>query len=89
LVEASLLQVQAEDGPGGESRFSLLETIREYGVEQLVARGEEAQTRERHAAWGPGSRRSGRAAVVSGRAADLARTAGGGSIEYPGGVGLV
>ena len=49
LVEASLLQ--AEDGPGGEPRFSLLETIREYGVEQLAANGEEEQTRERHAAW--------------------------------------
>jgi predicted ATPase/transcriptional regulator with XRE-family HTH domain len=49
LVEASLLQ--AEDRPGGEPRFSLLETIREYGVEQLAAKGEEEQTRERHAAW--------------------------------------
>jgi predicted ATPase/transcriptional regulator with XRE-family HTH domain len=51
LVEASLVHVQAEDGPGGEPRFSLLETIREYGAEQLAANGEEEQTRERHAAW--------------------------------------
>jgi predicted ATPase/transcriptional regulator with XRE-family HTH domain len=49
LVEGSLLQ--AVDGPGGEPRFSLLETIREYGVEQLAANGEEEHTRERHAAW--------------------------------------
>jgi hypothetical protein len=49
LVEASLLQ--AEDGPGGEPRFSLLETVREYGIEQLAAEGEEKQTRERHAEW--------------------------------------
>jgi predicted ATPase/DNA-binding XRE family transcriptional regulator len=53
LVEASLLQLhaQAGDGPSGEPRFSLLETIREYGAEQLAANGEEEQTRERHAAW--------------------------------------
>jgi non-specific serine/threonine protein kinase len=49
LVEASLLR--AEDGPNGESRFSFLETIREYGIEQLAAYGEEELTRERHAAW--------------------------------------
>src|SRR5829696_2324418 len=53
LVEASLLQLhaQAGDGPSGEPRFSLLETIREYGAEQLAANGEEEQTRERHSAW--------------------------------------
>jgi predicted ATPase/transcriptional regulator with XRE-family HTH domain len=49
LVEASLLRV--EDEPAGEPRFTMLETIREYGLEQVAASGEEAQTRERHAAW--------------------------------------
>jgi predicted ATPase/transcriptional regulator with XRE-family HTH domain len=49
LVEASLLQ--AGDGPGGEPRFSLFETVREYGAEQLAAAGEEGPTRERQAAW--------------------------------------
>jgi predicted ATPase/DNA-binding XRE family transcriptional regulator len=35
----------------GAPRFGMLETIREYGLEQLVAAGEDAATRERHAAW--------------------------------------
>ncbi len=29
----------------------MLETVREFGLEQLVAAGEEATTRDRHAAW--------------------------------------
>jgi predicted ATPase/DNA-binding CsgD family transcriptional regulator len=49
LVDASLLR--REEGPGGEPRFAMLETVREFGLEQLVARGDEAATRERHAAW--------------------------------------
>jgi non-specific serine/threonine protein kinase len=49
LVEQSLLR--EVDGPGGESRYLMLETVREFGLEQLVAAGEEAATRERHAAW--------------------------------------
>jgi hypothetical protein len=49
LVEANL--VRSEDGLVGEPRFSLLETIREYGVEQLAASGQEEPTRDRHAAW--------------------------------------
>ena len=39
LVDKSLLR-QAEDGPG-EPRFPMLETIREYARERLVASGEE------------------------------------------------
>jgi hypothetical protein len=38
------------DGPDGEPRFGMLETIREYGLEQLEARGEADATRWRHAA---------------------------------------
>ncbi len=46
LVEVSLLQRPAE---AGQSRFSMLETIREYALEQLHAAGEERKTHRRHA----------------------------------------
>jgi len=49
LVDSSLL-VQRQQADG-EPRFSMLETIREYGLEQLAAAGEEAETRCRHAVW--------------------------------------
>jgi predicted ATPase/DNA-binding CsgD family transcriptional regulator len=49
LVEQSLLR--EENGPGDEPRYLMLETVREFGLEQLVATGEEATTRDRHAAW--------------------------------------
>ncbi len=49
LVEQSLLR--EEDGPGGEPRYLMLETVREFGLEQLAAAGEEAAIRDRHAAW--------------------------------------
>ncbi len=49
LVDKSLAQQveQAED----ESRFVMLETIREYALEKLAASGEEASTRRAHAAY--------------------------------------
>ncbi|HKQ99335.1 MAG TPA: tetratricopeptide repeat protein [Pyrinomonadaceae bacterium] len=47
LVDKSLLQ-QIEQG-GGEPRFLMLETIREYGVECLDASKEEETFRRRHA----------------------------------------
>ncbi len=48
LVEHSLVrQTEAE----GEPRFLMLETIREYGLEQLEARGEADAAYGRHAAW--------------------------------------
>ena len=37
--------------PGGEPRFTMLETIREYGLEQLTASGEADTMRARHATW--------------------------------------
>jgi hypothetical protein len=40
--------VRAETLPSGEQRFLLLETIREFALEQLRAHGEEALLRERH-----------------------------------------
>jgi non-specific serine/threonine protein kinase len=49
LVAKSL--VQDDDGDAGEQRYAMLETIREFARDQLVASGEEAATRERHAAW--------------------------------------
>jgi predicted ATPase/class 3 adenylate cyclase len=47
LGEHSLLR--QDEGLGGELRFSMLETVREYGLERLVANGEEDAVRERHA----------------------------------------
>jgi predicted ATPase len=47
LVEHSLLR--QDEGPGGEPRFGMLETVRDYGLEQLAASGEEGQIREHHA----------------------------------------
>jgi predicted ATPase len=49
LVDKSLL-VSAEDQAGGV-RLSMLETIREFAVEQLVAAGEGESTWDRHLAW--------------------------------------
>lgn len=49
LVDKSLLR-QGEQ-PDGEPRFSLLATIREYALEQLVARGEVAELERRHATY--------------------------------------
>ncbi len=47
LVDKSLLR-QVE-GADGEPRFVMLETIREYGLEQLAASGEAPTLRRRHA----------------------------------------
>ena len=49
LVGKSLLQ-QIE-GPSGEPRFTMLETIREYALEQLRASGEQQAARQQHAAY--------------------------------------
>ncbi|HYI14925.1 MAG TPA: tetratricopeptide repeat protein, partial [Thermomicrobiales bacterium] len=49
LVDKSL--VQGRDDGGGEQRFGMLETIREYGLECLAAVGEEAEIRRRHQTW--------------------------------------
>ena len=49
MVDKSL--VQQIDRATGESRFVMLETIREYGLEKLAASGEEASTRRAHAAY--------------------------------------
>jgi predicted ATPase/transcriptional regulator with XRE-family HTH domain len=49
LVDKSLMY--EEDGPDGEPRFLMLETIREYASEQLVAHGEESALRRQHARY--------------------------------------
>src|SRR5215203_6095255 len=46
LVDKSLVMVREE---GGEARYRLLETVRQYGSEKLSESGEEGQVRERHA----------------------------------------
>ncbi len=54
LVEKSLIQREAHrDGPGGltQSRFGMLETIREFAMEQLDASGEGTKARQQHAEW--------------------------------------
>jgi non-specific serine/threonine protein kinase len=49
LIDKNL--VRRADEMDGEPRFAMLETIREYGGEQLVANGEETAARRAHAAW--------------------------------------
>ncbi|MCC7021906.1 MAG: tetratricopeptide repeat protein [Thermomicrobiales bacterium] len=49
LLDQSLLRrIAASDG---EPRFALLETVREFGLEELAANGEEREAREAHAAY--------------------------------------
>jgi len=49
LVDKSL--VRQVDGLAGEPRFTMLETIREFALEQLGAAGLRDEIRSRHAAW--------------------------------------
>jgi predicted ATPase/DNA-binding CsgD family transcriptional regulator len=49
LVDASLVQTAATQF--GDRRFSMLETIREFGLLQLRLAGEESDARKRHAAF--------------------------------------
>jgi predicted ATPase/class 3 adenylate cyclase len=48
LCEHNLVRQDA--GSRGESRFTMLETVREFGLEQLTESGEEAAIRKEHAA---------------------------------------
>ncbi|MEZ4562251.1 MAG: helix-turn-helix domain-containing protein [Thermomicrobiales bacterium] len=48
LVDKSLLGMEGTDG---ETRYRPLETIREFGLEQLAASGEHEAASRRHAAW--------------------------------------
>jgi DNA-binding CsgD family transcriptional regulator/Flp pilus assembly protein TadD len=49
LITSSL--IERRDDSGGEPRFSLLETVREFALEQLIAAGEEDATRAAHAGF--------------------------------------
>ena len=49
LLDKSLLRQEAR--PGGEPRFTMLETVREFALEQLAVSGEDAAIRQRHASW--------------------------------------
>ncbi len=48
LVDKSLIRQETQ--ADGEPRFRMLETIREFALEQLTARGEDEPLRDRHAA---------------------------------------
>jgi predicted ATPase/DNA-binding CsgD family transcriptional regulator len=49
LVDKCL--AQAEEGIDGEPRYLMLETIREFGLEQLAASGEKDRAHRQHADW--------------------------------------
>jgi predicted ATPase/DNA-binding winged helix-turn-helix (wHTH) protein len=49
LVDKNL--IQRTDRSDSEARFTMLETIREYAIERLIASGEEKATRRAHAAY--------------------------------------
>lgn len=49
LLDKSLLR--RETGLHGEVRYAMLETVREYALERLVASAEGEQIRQRHLAW--------------------------------------
>jgi predicted ATPase len=49
LVDESLLRETQR--PRGEPRFTMLETIREFGFDALTRTGEASEIRTRHAAW--------------------------------------
>ncbi len=51
LVDKSLVLAEDVAGMGGERRYRLLETVRQYAGEHLLASGEAAAVRQRHRAW--------------------------------------
>jgi predicted ATPase/class 3 adenylate cyclase len=77
LINKSLLH--QEEGPGGEPRFTMLETIHEYARERLSQSGEEQEVRVRHLnfflslaeAMEPGYRRSGQLLLLDRTEAEL------------------
>ena len=64
LADKSLLRVEQLDG---ETRFGMLETIREYALERLAAAGEEDAARSAHADWCIGYARQVEAGLTSDR----------------------
>ena len=53
LLDASLVSRVEEGDASAETdpRFTMLETVREFGLDQLLASGEADEIRRRHAAW--------------------------------------
>ncbi len=51
LVDKSLLQRDAHGEDAREARCAMLETVREFGLEQLAASDSEQTVRRRHAEW--------------------------------------
>ena len=49
LLDKSLLRL--EEHPDGQARYVMLETVREYALDQLGASGEAEEMRRRHAGW--------------------------------------
>ena len=80
LVDSSLVQADAR---GGEPRFALLETIREYALERL-GDGNSVQAHDRHAAYFLASGRAGRGRVRRPGAAGVAGPAGGRARRFAG-----
>jgi non-specific serine/threonine protein kinase len=62
LVDQSL--VQRDEAAGGEPRYRMLETIREYALERLVAEDEAEATRDAHAAHVLSMAKAGRARLA-------------------------
>ncbi len=68
LVQHSL--VRQEEGLGGECRYQMLETIREYGVDELASAGEAQEAHQRHAAFFLKLTETAEPAMMIGRIAD-------------------
>jgi predicted ATPase/transcriptional regulator with XRE-family HTH domain len=49
LVDSSLIQVRRSENGADEPRFGMLQTVREFALEQLQAHGQAEAQRERHA----------------------------------------
>ena len=86
LIDKSLLRPAAE----GECnpRFTMLETVREFGLEQLKASGESRKVREAHASYFRGPRRGGPTPHRRTRTGEHHRPTGGGTGQYPGGASV-
>ena len=50
LIEKSIVD-RVVGGPDGQARYRMLETLRDYGQEQLTKAGEQAVLRRRHCDW--------------------------------------
>ena len=86
LVDKSL--VMAEESAGDVERYRLLETLRQYGRERLLAAGEAADLYARHARRVSCAGGGGRACAVRPAAGSLDRPAGRRADEHPPGAAL-